>query len=128
MGNKSAQDAHKELIGKHLSDIAKIGYKLTKRERTILNKYGAWMEALISSQITPFTLEQTRFIEVSKGQAEAKTEFELTWINVIKARQQIINEPHTLQPEIYVPHTPSVQVCPQCGMVGSNCTCGRSWY
>lgn len=22
----------------------------------------------------------------------------------------------------------SVQVCPQCGMVGGNCTCGRSWF
>ncbi len=22
----------------------------------------------------------------------------------------------------------SIQVCPQCGMVGGNCTCGRSWY
>jgi uncharacterized protein YifE (UPF0438 family) len=128
MENKSVQDAHEELIDICLSDISHIGYKLTKRERAILGKYGAWMEALIDGRIAPFTLGQRRFIQVSKRQAEARTELEQTWVAVINARNEIKNKLCTLQPEIYIPHQPSVQVCPQCGMVGDNCTCRRSWY
>lgn len=82
-------DAHKALIGQYLPDLARIGYLLTERERSILGKYGAWMEALADGRILPFTPEQKRFIFVGEGKADAHTEFEKVWQNVIKVRQEI---------------------------------------
>lgn len=128
MNNKPEKDEHCKLIGSFLPDLAHIGFMLTTRERAILRKYGAWMEALVSGKISPFSPEQERFIQVSKGHAEAVTEFEKTWENVMKAREKNKNMPSKPQIDVYIPHPLYVQVCPQCGMVDSNCTCGRSWY
>lgn len=83
-------DEHKVLIGQYLSDIASISYFLTKREMSILGKYGAWMEALADGRILPFTPEQKRFILVGEGKLYAHTEFEKIWQHVIKIREETI--------------------------------------
>ena len=80
---------HKKLIGHYLSDLANIGYMLTIEERNILNKYGAWMEALISEEIPPLTSAQRRFINVHKGLEEVESEFERIWVKVIRVRNAL---------------------------------------
>ncbi|EMJ9288205.1 DUF413 domain-containing protein [Raoultella ornithinolytica] len=86
---QSSRDDHKNLIGHYLSDLAIIGYLLTFNERKILNKYGAWMEALISEEIPPLTSAQRRFINVHKGLEEVESEFERIWIKVIQVRSAL---------------------------------------
>ena len=80
---------HKKLIGHYLSDLANIGYMLTIEERKILNKYGAWMEALILEKIPPLTTAQVRFVNVHKGGAEVESEFERIWVKVIQVRNAL---------------------------------------
>lgn len=80
---------HKKLIGHYLSDLANIGYMLTIEERKILNKYGAWMEALILEKIPPLTTAQVRFVNVHKGVAEVESEFERIWVKVIQVRSAL---------------------------------------
>ncbi|WP_323061059.1 MULTISPECIES: DUF413 domain-containing protein [Aeromonas] len=86
---ESSRDDHKNLIGHYLSDLAKIGYLFTVDERKILNKYGAWMEALTSKKIPPLTTAQVRFINVHEGLENAESEFERIWCKVIQARNAL---------------------------------------
>lgn len=86
---ESHRDDHKNLIGHYLSDLAMIGYVFTFDERKILNKYGAWMEALIAEKIPPLTTAQVRFINAHKGLEEVESEFEHLWMKVIQVRETL---------------------------------------
>ncbi len=62
-------------LGKPISDINSLRDIFSEEELKIINKYGAWMEALADRKIEPITPEQKRFVEVSIGNAEPKSEF-----------------------------------------------------
>lgn len=119
-----------ELIGKSLVDHANIGYKLTSGQRDLISKYGAWMDALANGNITPTTTIEKRFVAVVNGNAKAETELEKTWKDIVRARIEVSKIPPKRErsggENWFAPVT--TQVCPQCGMVGSNCICGRGWY
>ncbi|XEI31261.1 DUF413 domain-containing protein [Aeromonas veronii] len=82
-------DEHTTLIGKHLSDLARIGFMLTMEDRKILGKYGAWMEALIYGHISPCTLGQKRFILTAEKILEPKNEIERLWQSVMNVRRDL---------------------------------------
>ena len=60
--------------------------KEIEEELKIINKYGAWMEALADRKIEPITPEQKRFVDVSVGIAEPKSEYEKIWRKIPQAR------------------------------------------
>src|SRR5262249_23770286 len=57
---------------------------LTKDEAALLRRYGHWMEALVSGKLEPTTPEQSHFVEVARGEAEARTDFERAWAKLSK--------------------------------------------
>jgi len=61
--------------------------KLTERERTILNRYGHWMRALVEKQIDPNTPEQCHFVGVARGELDATSEFERLWMKCVDAKR-----------------------------------------
>ena len=79
-------------LGKPISDINSLRDIFSEEELKIINKYGAWMEALADRKIEPITPEQKRFVEVSIGNAEPKSEFEKIWIKIFHARKIVLNE------------------------------------
>ena len=77
---------HLEYLGKPISDINSLRNIFSEEELKIINKYGAWMEALADRKIEPITPEQKRFVDVSVGIAEPKSEYEKIWMKIIHAR------------------------------------------
>lgn len=51
-------------------------------ERTILARYGRWMEALASGVIAPATPEQEHFLQSVNGKANPVSRFEEIWLKV----------------------------------------------
>lgn len=49
------------------------------KEKLILEKYGAWMQALADGVIKPSTKEQSHFVAVVNSQKNSVTEFEFVW-------------------------------------------------
>lgn len=120
-------DEHRRLLGKPLSDIAHIGWLLESEERALLRRFGTWLEALASGELVAITAAQERFLLVVRGEAPPSAVFELLWRKVLSARkeaQNMVSDVHWRTADV----TPLPAVCPSCGMVGTNCTCGRSWY
>lgn len=58
------------------------------KEWALIKRYGAWMEALASGKIEPYTEAQRRFLAVADGQLEAQTEFELVWVKLTRMLEQ----------------------------------------
>lgn len=53
---------------------------LANSERNLLSRYGAWLQALAESELEPITPQQLNFVEVCRGRAEPRSEFELVWV------------------------------------------------
>ena len=79
---KSSEDLinapfHLECSGEIFSD----------EELDLLNRFGAWMQALHTGQIQPTTDKQNRFIEVMKGVAEPESDFEHVFAKLLMRRE-----------------------------------------
>ena len=48
-------------------------------ERDLLTKQGYWLEALDNGTLNPTTAEQRQFVLVARGEAEARSAFEVAW-------------------------------------------------
>jgi len=75
-----------------MSDINSLRKIFSEEELKIINKYGAWMEALVDRKIEPITPEQKRFVDVSIGIAEPKSEYEKIWMKIFYARNNHLIE------------------------------------
>ena len=53
MDQEKENDDHLEYLGKPMSDINSLRKIFSEEELTIINKYGAWMEALAEHKIKP---------------------------------------------------------------------------
>lgn len=63
---------------------------LELEQRELLIKYGCWMEALASGQLSPTTEAQERFVRVARGEAEPSTKYELAWTRFVALKAQDI--------------------------------------
>jgi uncharacterized protein YifE (UPF0438 family) len=52
---------------------------LSAEETSLLREYGHWLEALAAGWIRPTTAEQSHFLQVTRGEAEPASRFELVW-------------------------------------------------
>ena len=86
MGQVKENEDHLKYLGKSISDINSLGNIFSEEELKIINKYGAWMEALAEHKIKPITPEQKRFVEVSIGIEEPQSEYEKLWMKIFQAR------------------------------------------
>ena len=86
MDQRNVNEDQLKYLGKPISDINSLGNIFSEEELKIINKYGAWMEALAGREIEPITPEQKRFVDVSVGIAEPKSEYEKIWMKIIHAR------------------------------------------
>jgi uncharacterized protein YifE (UPF0438 family) len=50
-----------------------------EQERSLLSRYGYWMEALAGGKLALITPEQQRFVRVAQGAEEPLSAFELVW-------------------------------------------------
>jgi uncharacterized protein YifE (UPF0438 family) len=64
-------------------------------ERALLTRYGRWLEALVSGAISPLTPEQTRFLEVARGEREPDTPFERAWAKLRDLRTGVVRQART---------------------------------
>jgi len=70
---------------------------LTERERALLARHGAWLQALAARELRPITAQQERFVHVCEGQAEPVSEFELAWVKYEANRRAfLLAERHRL--------------------------------
>ncbi|MDD8058551.1 DUF413 domain-containing protein [Shewanella metallivivens] len=88
----SEKSKHKALIGKPPEDMAHLGYLFTERERSYLNKYGAWLDALANSRISPITAKQSEFLKSVRCEKQPKTEAEVIWAKWSKAREELLQK------------------------------------
>lgn len=86
MDQRNVNEDQLKYLGKPILDINSLGNIFSEEELKIINKYGAWMEALADREIEPITPEQKRFVDVSVGIAEPKSEYEKIWIKIFHAR------------------------------------------
>jgi uncharacterized protein YifE (UPF0438 family) len=56
------------------------GGDLDDRERSLLAKYGYWLEALAAGSLAAITPEQNHFVQVARGEAEPCSPFETAWV------------------------------------------------
>ena len=70
MGQVKENEDHLKYLGKSISDINSLGNIFSEEELKIINKYGAWMEALAEHKIKPITPEQKRFVEEIKSYSD----------------------------------------------------------
>jgi uncharacterized protein YifE (UPF0438 family) len=80
-----------ELPGDHKSFLDRRDFVIppgdfTPAERTLLAKYGRWLEALASGTLLPLTPTQEEFIRVARDQAEPSTDFEHAWMKAAHQR------------------------------------------
>ena len=91
MDQRNVNEDQLKYLGKPISDINSLGNIFSEEELKIINKYGAWMEALADRKIEPITPEQKRFVDVSAGIAEPKSEYEKIWMKIFYARNNHLN-------------------------------------
>ena len=58
MEHEKENEDHLKYLGEPISDINSLGNIFSEEELKIINKYGAWMEALADRKIEPITTEQ----------------------------------------------------------------------
>jgi len=92
MEQETENEDHLRYLGKPISDINSLRKIFSEEELKIINKYGAWMEALVDRKIEPITPEQKRFVDVSIGIAEQKSEYEKIWMKIFYARNNHLIE------------------------------------
>ena len=92
MEQETENEDHLRYLGKPISDINSLRKIFSEEELKIINKYGAWMEALVDRKIEPITPEQKRFVDVSIGIAEQKSEYENIWMKIFYARNNHLIE------------------------------------
>jgi uncharacterized protein YifE (UPF0438 family) len=126
--NEKLPEPHRSLLGKPLRDLAHIGYLLDTEEREMLSHRGAWLEALAGGGIAPITAAQERFVQVQEGKEPPQTSFERTWMRVLSARHLALSASGQRHATPEKSRATLPFVCPACCMVGTNCTCGRSWF
>ena len=79
---------HGKYIGKPLRDLKELADWIPSNEIYLLEKYGAWMEALIRQEIKPVTEDQKRFIKVVNENGPLENSFEKAWGNAVYARKR----------------------------------------
>jgi uncharacterized protein YifE (UPF0438 family) len=75
---------HAAYLAKH--DFVIPPGEFTPAEADLLRKYGHWMEALVSGELSPTTPGQEQFLRVARGEREPATDFERAWAKVVKER------------------------------------------
>ena len=84
MDQAKENEDHLKYLGQPISDINSLRKIFSEEELKIINNYGAWMEALVDRKIEPITPEQKRFVDVSIGIAEPKSEYEKIWMKIFQ--------------------------------------------
>ena len=79
---------HGKYIGKPLRDLKELVDWIPSNQIYLLEKYGAWMEALVRQEIKPVTEDQKRFIKVVNGNGPLENSFEKAWGNAVYARKR----------------------------------------
>lgn len=79
---------HGKYIGKPLRDLKELADWIPSNEIYLLEKYGAWMEALVRQEIKPVTEDQKRFIKVVNENGPLENSFEKAWGNAVYARKR----------------------------------------
>ena len=79
---------HGKYLGKPLRDLKELADWIPSNEIYLLEKYGAWMEALIRQEIKPVTEDQKRFIKVVNENGPLENSFEKAWGNAVYARKR----------------------------------------
>jgi uncharacterized protein YifE (UPF0438 family) len=80
-----------ELSGDHKAFLDRRDFAIppgdfTPAERSLLAKYGRWLEALAAGALTPLTPTQEQFVRVARGEGEPATEYEIAWMKVAHHR------------------------------------------
>jgi uncharacterized protein YifE (UPF0438 family) len=123
----------------HSNLLRKSGYSIrrgldesafTAAELSLLDKYGAWMEALERQSIEPITAAQEHFVQVCRGLAQPVAPFELVWKKLKESRGkqprdadviEIDIAPDDTSPKRWIP-------CVICGGTGGKAAlCLRCW-
>jgi uncharacterized protein (DUF697 family)/uncharacterized protein YifE (UPF0438 family) len=86
MDQENENEDHLKYLGQPISDINSLRNLFSGEELKIINKYGAWMEALADHKLKPKTAEQKRFVEVALGFVEPKSNYEKIWMKIFQAR------------------------------------------
>ena len=79
---------HGKYLGKPLRDLKELADWIPSNEFYLLEKYGAWMEALVRQEIKPVTEDQKRFIKVVNENGPLENSFEKAWGNAVYARKR----------------------------------------
>ena len=79
---------HGKYLGRPLRDLKELADWIPSNEIYLLEKYGAWMEALIRQEIKPVTEDQKRFIKVVNENGPLENSFEKAWGNAVYARKR----------------------------------------
>ena len=79
---------HGKYLGRPLRDLKERADWIPSNEIYLLEKYGAWMEALIRQEIKPVTEDQKRFIKVVNENGPLENSFEKAWGNAVYARKR----------------------------------------
>jgi len=79
---------HGKYIGRPLRDLKELADWIPSNEIYLLEKYGAWMEALIRQEIKPVTEDQKRFIKVVNENGPLENSFEKAWGNAVYDRKR----------------------------------------
>lgn len=79
---------HGKYIGRPLRDLKELADWIPSNEIYLLEKYGAWMEALVRQEIKPVTEDQKRFIKVVNENGPLENSFEKAWGNAVYARKR----------------------------------------
>lgn len=76
---------HKKYLAIRMVNTNAVWKLLTKEERAVVQRYGAWMQALATGHIPPFTPKQRRFVEVTNGRRLPVTDHEVAWVALTEA-------------------------------------------
>jgi uncharacterized protein YifE (UPF0438 family) len=102
------EEQHKQFIGKPLAYLFYVDHLLTAAERAVLKKYGAWMAALATGVITPFTPEQERFLKADAEELVAQSSFEKAWVRFKEERKKFLGIPSPSEIPCSLRPTPQV--------------------
>ena len=102
MGQIITNEEHSKYVGQSISDIDDLRKYFSKNDLKIINKYGAWMEALSEGILQPITKDQKRFIDFSNGGVKPKNEYEEIWIKILNARKIFSNENKEARRKIHI--------------------------
>ena len=71
---------------------------LDAADRTVLAKFGHWMEALTNGTLQPLTPDQERFLRVHTHEEPPSTPFEVAWVKLLAVRHARAHAPVALRP------------------------------